>query len=140
MDKWRHLSSFLLEPIRSNRETPKANEADLRNATDENVKIINGVLKPFIKPGPETERSQENNLRAIIFEGAQLGLLFFSQPSIWVRSWKQSSRQAEKHGSSPGSNLKRNRTLVVFPAMGELTERHGAKRFRLVTEAVEVGI
>jgi hypothetical protein len=141
--KWRQLCAFLLEPARSNREAPKANERELRNAIDQNVRLINAVLRPFVKSGVENERSQEGNLRAILFEGAQLGLLLFSQPSIWVPSWRSSTGQdfdSGKRGSAHASTTNRNRTLVVFPALGELIERHGTKRWRFVTDPVEVGV
>jgi len=141
--KWRQLCAFLLEPVRSNREAPKANERELRNAIDQNVRLINSVLGPFVKPGTESARSQENNLRAILFEGAQLGLLLFSQPSIWVPRWTSATGQdfdSEKRGQSHASTTNRNRTLVVFPALGELIERHGTKRWRFVTDPVEAAV
>lgn len=88
--------------------------------------LINGVLKPFINPSAESQRSQENNLNAIIFEAAQLHLLLFSQPSIWQIGWNISG----VHG---GKNV-----FVVFPSLAEQVERHGRQRLREVSAPVVV--
>jgi hypothetical protein len=129
--KWRHLSAFLIEPSRTSREAPKANEREIQAAIGRNVALINAILKPFINPGLESQRSQENNLRAIILEGAQLGLLLFSQPSVWAFSWKVPIGE-ESSGNRAG------RPFIVFPALGEKIERHGRQRLREVSAPVVI--
>ena len=129
--RWRHLSAFLIEPSRASREAPKANETELQPAIRRNVALIYSILKPFINPGVESQRSQENNLSAIIFEGAQLGLLLFSQPSVWTFGWKVPVRE-DTNGGRAG------RLLVIFPALGEQIERHGKPRLREVSAPVVI--
>jgi hypothetical protein len=129
--KWRHLSAFLLEPSRTSREAPKANEREVQAAIGHNVALINSILKPFINPGVDSQRSQENNLSAIIFEGAQLGLLLFSQPSVWTFNWKVDARE-ELSGRRGG------RPFIIFPALGEQVESHGRLRLREVFAPVVI--
>jgi hypothetical protein len=146
--KWRQLSAFLLEPIRSNRQPPQANQQELQPAIGRNVALINSVLKPFLNPGSESQRYQERNLSAIVFQAAQLGLLLFSQQSIWVFDWEPSRREDVVNGDKPGTRVMTaevgagrktvGRTLVVFPAIGETIFRHGPRRIRTVVAAVEV--
>lgn len=138
--KWRHLSAFLLEPMRSSREAPKANEQELQGAISRNIALINGVLKPFIKPGLESQRYQEDNLSAIIFEGAQLGLLLFSQSSVWVFGWKSPSREEVEKIRPVVTTTRKGKVLVVFPSLGERTERHGRQRLREVSLPVVIDL
>jgi hypothetical protein len=148
--KWRTLSAFLLEPIRSNRQPPKANEQELHHAIGRNVALINSVLKPFLNPGHESQRYQERNLSAIAFQGAQLGLLLFSQQSVWVFDWEPSRIEDAVNGDKPETRVTNaevgvarkavGRTLVIFPAIGETIYRHGSRRIRTVTAAVEIAI
>jgi hypothetical protein len=128
--KWRHLSAFLLEPSRSTREAPKANDRDLQAAIGRNITLINGVLLPFIKADVASSRYQEKNLGAIILEGAQLGLLLFSQPSVWVWGWK-----APQDGAS---GVKGGRPFVIFPSLAERVEQSGRQRLREVSPPVVV--
>jgi len=131
LSKWRHLSAFLLQPSRSTREAPIPIQQDLQPVIARNLAVINKILKPFIDLNPDNQRSQERNLSAILFEGAQLGLLLFSQPSIWVWGWKI--------GSGEGGGVRR-RTFVVFPSLGERVERHGRDRVREVVVPVVVDL
>jgi len=131
LSKWRHLSAFLLQPSRSTREAPHPNQQDLQPTIARNLAVINNILKPFITVNPDNQRSQERNLSAILFEGAQLGLLLFSQPSIWVWGWKVSSGE--------GGGVRR-RAFVVFPSLGERVERHGRERVREVVVPVVVDL
>jgi hypothetical protein len=142
--KWRQLSSFLLSPTRSTRDPPQANEQELRNAINQNVALINGVLKPFIKTG-EVQRYQEDNMKAIVFQGAQLGLLLFCQPSVWVFGWKASSREQrnarEKDGTQEGTtDMSGARMWVVFPGIAEKDEKHGRQMIREVVAPVAVDV
>ena len=82
---------------------------------------------------------QEDNLKAIIFQGAQLGLLLFCQPSTWAFGWKATSNESKDYsgvgkGSSQvtTSDLSGARKWVVFPGIAERVERHGRLRFREV--------
>ena len=138
------MSAFLLSPTRSSRDPPQANEQELRNAINQNVAHINGVLKPFIKTG-EVQRYQEDNLKAIIFQGAQLGLLLFCQPSIWVFGWKAPSREErngrEKDGSQVATtDMSGARMWVVFPGIAERAEKHGRQMIREVVAPVAVDL
>lgn len=92
------------------------------------------------------QRYQEDNLSALILEGAQLGLLLFCQPSVWLFSWKATVTEEarEKDGSrvrttdmSTGG-MGSGETLVVFPGIGERTERHGRHRVRELAAPVVV--
>jgi hypothetical protein len=146
--KWRYLSAFLLEPIRSNRQAPQANQQELQRAIGRNIALINSVLKPFLNPGSESQRYQERNLSAIVFQAAQLGLLLFSQQSVWVFDWEPSRREDLVNGDKPGIGVTTTevgagrktvgRMLVVFPAIGEIIYQHGSRRMRTVAAAVEV--
>jgi len=89
-------------------------------AIESNVALINGILEPFIIPGVDAQLAQQRNLSAIIFRGAQLGLLLFSQPSVWVFGWK------EPVTTESGTR----RTIVVFPSLAEVKERNGKQRLR----------
>jgi len=148
--KWRYLSAFLLEPIRSNRQPPQANQQELQRAIGRNVALINSVLKPFLNPGSESQRYQERNLSAIVFQAAQMGLLLFSQQSVWVFDWEPSRREDVVNGDKPGTRVTTTevgvgrktvgRMLVVFPATGEIIYRNGSRRMRTVAAAVEVAV
>jgi hypothetical protein len=148
--KWRYLSAFLLEPIRSNRQPPQANQQELQRAIGGNVALINSVLKPFLNPGSESQRYQERNLSAIVFQAAQLGLLLFSQQSVWVFDWEPSRREDLVNGDKPGIGVTTTevgagrktvgRMLVVFPATGEIIYRHGSRQMRTVAAAVEIAV
>jgi hypothetical protein len=118
--KWKHLSSFLLVPNRSLREDPKLNESQIRGAIETNLKVLNHVLAPFMLNGSKS-LEWEKNLRAIIFAGAELGFILFSQQSTWVFDWKQQGRAD-------------SREIVVFPAL--LEKVLGKTRLRIVSEAV----
>jgi hypothetical protein len=148
--KWRYLSAFLLEPIRSNRQPPQANQKELQRAIGSNVALINSVLKPFLNPGSESQQYQERNLSAIVFQAAQLGLLLFSQHSVWIFDWELSRREDLVNGDKPGTRVTTTevgagrktvgRMLVVFPAIGETIYQHGSRRMRTVAAAVEVAV
>jgi hypothetical protein len=115
-----------------------------------NVALINSVLKPFLNPGSESQRYQERNLGAIVFQAAQLGLLLFSQQSIWVFDWEPPRREEVVNGDKPGARVTTTevgvarktvgRMLVVFPAIGETIYRHGSRQIRMVAAAVEVAV
>jgi hypothetical protein len=89
------------------------------------------------------------NLSAIVFEGAQLGLLLFCQPSTWMFSWKASARDDISGKGKEGSQVTTSdmsttrtgtgRMWVVFPGIGESVERHGRQRVREVAAPVVVG-
>lgn len=149
--KWRHLSAFLLQPIRSSREALQANEQELQEAINGNIASINIVLNSFINPSLEDQRRRQDNLRAIIFAGAQIGLLLFSQPFEWQFSWQAASNRTEfvggdKAGTQATSTEIRGqqdmlaRTLVVFPAIREKIDGDGVRRIKVITEAVEVEV
>jgi hypothetical protein len=145
------LSAFLLQPIRSSREALQANEHELQGAINRNIASINAVLNSFVKPDLENQRRRQQNLRAMIFAGAQIGLLLFSQPFEWQISWQPASTRTDfVAGDKPGTRATTTesrgqqdmmaRTLVVFPAIGEKIDGNGARRTRVITEAVEVEV
>jgi hypothetical protein len=136
--KWRHLSAFLIEPFRSNRESPKLSKEEISGAIERNVILLNSVLGPFIKPGRENLQHQEENLSAIAFEIAQLGLLIFSQPSEWSFSWSVDMAQTSSDGGTSAPRKGLGRTLVVFPGIGESVFRHGERSRRLVAYSILV--
>jgi hypothetical protein len=96
------------------------------------------------------QRYQEDNLRAILFQGAQLGFLLFCQPATWVFSWKASLGKEEYGRRGEGKIGTRvtnsemagaeNGGLVVFPGIGEKVERQGRVRVREVVEAEVVSL
>lgn len=83
-------------------------------------------------------------MRAIIFQGAQLGLLLFCQPSTWVFGWKASSREENGRGKDGSqvttSDLSGARLWVVFPGIAERVERHGRQKVREVVSPVAIDI
>jgi hypothetical protein len=140
-----------LQPIRSNREALKANERELQEAINRNITSINTVLSSFIKPNLDNQRRRQDNLGAVIFAGAQIGLLLFSQPFEWQLSWQPTSSRTEFVGDDKGriratimevrgqQNMMA-RTLVVFPAIGERIDSNGVRRTRVIAQCVEVEI
>lgn len=134
--KWKAITAYLIEPSRSvKREAPKPDRADLQNAIASNVEMINMVLEPFFKTAPDRRQAQVDNLSAIIFQAAELGLLLFSQPSERVFFW-----EAPSSNGPPVPRKSTSGSLVVFPGIGEKTERNGERRFRRVASPVEASI
>jgi hypothetical protein len=144
------LSAFLLQPIRSSREALKANEQELQGAINRNIASINTILSSFIKPDLDNQRRRQDNLGAIIFAGAQIGLLLFSQPFEWQISWQPTSSRTELASGDKagfrttineirGQEMKKVKTLVVFPAIGERID-NGVKRVRVIAHGVEVEV
>jgi len=100
-----------------------------------NVKLLNGILQPFIKPGKEAQLAQYDNLASIILEGAHFGTLLFSQPSLWVFGWdgKNLNRNDRRTGAGNGGP---NKILVVFPSIGKVVSRGGSEHLRVVVDAM----
>ncbi|KAF4625517.1 hypothetical protein G7Y89_g12650 [Cudoniella acicularis] len=139
--KWRRTSAFLLSNTRSNREAPHADKAQLSSAINRNCQLINAVLHPFIREGAKTVRDQQENLHAIIFEAAQLGLLLFSQPTTWLLIWEANAGgRGNSRAGGISSAASRHRMTVAFPALGEVIEKDGSRRTRILTDVVEVDI
>jgi hypothetical protein len=133
--QWRHLTAFLIQSVRTSRDAPKPNKEKLQGALSLNVERINEVLQPFIKPDPEVQRYQKENLGAIAFKVAELGLILFSQPSTWVFGWT-----APSHGSIEKKGGAGRAVLVVFPALSELMERGGKNQARTVVDRLAVEV
>jgi len=144
--QWRHLTAFLLQPLRSTRDPPNPSKADLSPSINLNVSSINTILSPFLKSIPDSQRFQEQNLAGIVFKVAQLALILFSQPSNWKFSWTLpgSGGLGEKQrpivsSTHVGQGERSKETLVVCPSLGEVAERNG-NSWRQVVEAVAVEI
>jgi hypothetical protein len=106
----------------------------LQSALSLNVERINEVLQLFIKPDPEVQRYQKENLGAIAFKVAELGLILFSQPSTWLFGWTPSHGSTEKNAGA--SRL----VLVLFPALSEVVERGPKTQTRPVVDWVAVEV
>ncbi|CZR58701.1 uncharacterized protein PAC_08593 [Phialocephala subalpina] len=137
-----HLSHFTDNDIAVSKPAPapkplsaflSASQADrqlLAAAVAHNVTRLNSILQWFIRPGAESRRQQKENLSSIILEGANLGILLFSQPMEYTFGWS-ASRRSEIGGRSK---------LVVFPSITEIRERGGRSSVRAVVEAVDEDI
>lgn len=135
--KWRHLTASLLSPLPSRPDSVESN-SNLRPAVDRNVKLLNGILQPFIKSGTEAQVAQSDNLASIVLEAAHFGLLLFSQPVLWIFGWdgkvlNQSGRDDRRSGAGNGSA---NKMLVVFPSVGKVIKKDGSENLRVVVDAV----
>ncbi|RDW63373.1 hypothetical protein BP6252_10918 [Coleophoma cylindrospora] len=143
--RWRHLSAFLIEPVRTNRDAPKVDSSTLAGAISRDVALINSALQPFLKPGEVAQREQKANLGAIILEGAKIGLLLFSQPTIWRFGWSSAERKNTNHGDKnakketygTASGSAGSRLLVVFPSLEDLGS-NGRSRRRKILEVTTV--
>jgi len=133
--QWRHMTAFLIQPVRTSRDAPKPNKEKLQGALSLNVERINEVLQLFIKPDPEVQRYQKENLGAIAFKVAELGLILFSQPSTWLFEWTPPNHGSTEKNGGAGSAI-----LVLFPALSELMERGGKKQTRSVVDWVAVEV
>jgi hypothetical protein len=90
--------------------------------------ILNQLLQPFIRLGVESERQQETNLRAILFEGAKFGLMLFSQSTSWHFDWKARRRAAKSHSNRNRSARDDSRSIVViFPALVKIANSDGSR-------------
>jgi hypothetical protein len=147
------LSAYLLSTWRSNREAPKLNDENLAPNISTNIALIDAVLIPFLKAGHNTQQQQEDNLKGIIRDAAELGFLLFCQPSIWTFDWTllQASERldADADADDTSAHAKhRNRKsggnggkkLVVFPAIGEETYKNGRLYWRILEDAVVVDL
>lgn len=133
--KWRQLTASLLSPP----SHPDNLESDsiLRPAVIRNVKLLNAILEPFIKSGTEAQLAQADNLASIIFEGAQFGILLFSQPVLWTFEWdgknlNQGGTNDQRYRTGNGNA---NKLLVVFPGIRKAVAR-GSERGRVIVDAV----
>ena len=131
--QWRHLSGFLLPSVSSLPGTIQSNSG-VHTAVIRNVKLLDSILLPFIKPGIESHRAQEANLTSIIFEAAYFGISLFSQPAIWVFGWDSESLRSRT------KNIHRDKGvmgwLVVFPSIGEKITRGGTEQLRVIMDVV----
>ena len=112
----------------------------LRPGVTRNVELLNGMLRPFIKPGKEVQLAQFDNLASVIFEGAHFGYLLFSQPAIWVFRWDQKNPVpndgSDRKVRSRIGNHSAERFLIVFPSIEKLITRDGIDRSRVIVDAV----
>jgi len=125
--KWRELTAFLIQPIRTSRDAPKPSKEQLQAAISLNVEHNHQILQHFIKSDPEVQLHQKEHLGAIAFKVAELGLILFSQPSKWFFEWTagghEVAEKSERHGRP---------VLVLFPALNEEMDRGGREQVRLV--------
>jgi hypothetical protein len=118
------------KPLSASLSASQADRQLLAAAVAHNVTRLNSILQWFIRPGAESRRQQKENLSSIILEGANLGILLFSQPMEYTFGWS-ASRRSEIGGRSK---------LVVFPSITEIRERGGRSSVRAVVEAVDEDI
>jgi hypothetical protein len=108
-------------------------DANLRPAAVRFAILLNQILRSFVEPDVGSQRSQEDNLIAIIMVAAHFGLLLFSQPARWVFSWedKEVGVNQENHISND------SKALVVSPGLKECIMTGGRRvRSRVLVDVV----
>jgi hypothetical protein len=132
--KWRLLSAYLLQTIRSNRDPLLPQDSDIQPAITLNVTAVRQILTLFVVPG--AERRQAENLQGLMAEGAKFGLLLFQHPESWVVDWEVS--RAENSDTKTGEGVQaKTSAIVVFPGLIKTVDEEGKRygKFRAVLDA-----
>lgn len=120
LTKWRLLSAYLLQTVRSNRDPLLPKESDIQAAISRNMAMIRPILIPFVIPG--AERRQTENLQGLMAEGARFGLLLFQQPASWVVDWDIPKMRDVKGGSRHVAVA-----IVLFPGLVKTADEEGRR-------------
>lgn len=126
----------------SNLELPTLSKASILGPLLRNIAQLNFILKPFLKQGCEPQRLQEEDLGAVSFEAAKLGLLIFLQRTKWVLNWSPSTSMSQGRGSEVNERGKEvRRDIVIFPGIAEIIGRGSGDRvLSPVVEPVVVSV
>ncbi|KAI1799233.1 hypothetical protein F4811DRAFT_558046 [Daldinia bambusicola] len=108
--RWRQLSTFLLNPSRSDR-TPLTPSEDVSTRQAQRLaESLNAFLEPFVAGDRDDRYEQENHLREVIVECATFGYLLLSQPSEY------------RFRFDDGVNLNQ---ITIFPGVDRISDEDG---------------
>ena len=123
LTKWRVLSAYLLQTVRSNRNQLLPKDSNIQPAISRNMAMIRQILIPFVAPG--AEKRQVDNLQGLMAEGAKFGLLLFQQPVSWVVDWEiPRTRDTDKR---MGGGRQVARAIVLFPGLIQTADKEGKR-------------
>jgi hypothetical protein len=136
LTKWRLISAYLLQTVRSNRDPLLPKESDIQPAITRNVAAVRQILTTFVVSG--AERRQAENLQGLMAEGARFGLLLFQQPASWVVDWEIPNT---KHANTKigGSGRAQAAAVVLFPGLIKTVDEEG-KRYIEVRNVLDAEV
>lgn len=105
---WKVTSGALLQ--RSGQQQ-RTDSARIGRGVEQTVAAANALLAPFVASPTDPADKRLRNMESIATRASQLGLLLFTQPSVWAFDWKTG-------GSGTGR-------IVVFPGLMEVVDESG---------------
>lgn len=112
--RWRQISTFLINPNRSERTSLLPTEAMTGHKARELVATLNVVLGPFIDLNQVDRYRQEAQLYNLVMEIARFGYMLISQPGEFRLRWDAGPSM------EVGSDV-----VVVCPGLDKISDEHG---------------